>query len=94
MRRIRNITEGPDAEVAAELAVAERAVRRAMSLVEIKHRAASGDYDARRAVSHVRRDLERCMEALRSVRPVGTIGNEQEAPPVPRRTPVRPEVTK
>ena len=93
MRRIRNTTDGPDAEVAAELAVASRAVRRAMSLVEGHHRAASGDYDARRATARVRRDLERCLEVLRSVRPVGTVGDEQEAPPVPRRTPAQSEVT-
>lgn len=93
MRRIRNTAEGPDADVAAELVAAERAVRRAMSIVETQHRAASGDYDARRAVARVRRDLERCLEALRSVRPIGTVGGEQEAPPVPRRTPVPPEVT-
>jgi hypothetical protein len=92
MRRIRNTTDGPDAEVAAELAVASRAVRRAMSLVEGRHRAAAGDYDARRATARVRRDLERCLEVLRSVRPVGTVGDEQEAPPVPRRTPAQSEV--
>lgn len=84
MRRIRTATEGPDGQVAAELAVAERAVRRAMSFVEGQHRAASGNYDARRAVARVRRDLERCIEVLRSVHSVGVVGDDQEQP-TPRR---------
>lgn len=88
MPRIRATTEGPDAQVAAELAVAERAIRRAMLPVDAQHRAASGDYDARRAVARVRRDLERCLDSIRSVRPLGTVGDGRkpvDASPVPAR---------
>lgn len=88
MPRIRATTEGPDAQVAAELAVAERAIRRAMLPVEAQHRAASGDYDARRAVARVRRDLERCLDSIRSVRPIGTVGDGRgidTPPPAPAR---------
>lgn len=94
MRRNRTTdTNETDAAVAAELAAAERSVRRALAVIDGRRRAASGDFDARRSVARVRRDLERCVEAIRSVRPVGTVGGDtQEAPPVARRTPVPTEV--
>lgn len=90
----RNRSNNPDdAAVAAELAAAERSVRRAIAVIDGRRRAASGDFDTRRAVARVRRDLERCVEALRSVRPVGTVGGgTSEAPSVARRTPVPTEV--
>lgn len=95
MRRTRTNTEAneTDAAVSAELAAAERSIRRALAVLDGRRRAASGDFDARRAVARVRRDLERCVEALRSVRLVGTVGGgTPEAPPVARRTPVPTEV--
>ena len=91
MPRIRNSTDGVDAAVAKELAVAERSVRRAMSLIEVQRRAAFGDFDGRRAIARTHRDLERCIETLRGVRPVGTVGGEPEAPPPPRRQNTVPE---
>ena len=92
MPRIRTATEGADAEVAAELAVAEQAVRRALGIVAKRHRAAVGNYDLRRNISRVHRDLDRCIEALRAVRAGGMVGDAAEAPPTPRRTPVPLEV--
>lgn len=86
----RNRSDNPDdAAVAVELAAAERAVRRAIAIVDGRRRTASGDYDARRVVARTRRDLERCIEALRSVRPVGTVGDDAPGAdrPVARRTP-------
>jgi len=88
MPRIRATTEGPDAQVAAELAVAERAVRRAVAALDGPHRAARGDYDARRAVARVRRDLGRCLDSIRSVRLIGTVDDGRDTdtpPPVPAR---------
>jgi len=93
MRRFRADTTEHDAAVAAELAVAERAVRRALAALDGQRRASFGDFDARRAVARTRRDLERCAEAIRAVRPVGTVGGEPDAAPPPRRTAPPPEVT-
>lgn len=92
MRRFRSSTTEHDAAVAAELATAERAVRRAIAALEGQRRATFGDFDARRAVARTRRDLERCVEVLRSVRPVGTVGGDpNDAPPTREPSPT-PEV--
>ena len=92
MRRLRTESVGHDAAVAAELAVAERAVRRALAALDGQRRASFGDFDARRAVARTRRDLERCAEAIRAVRPVGTVGGEPDAEPPTRRPAPTPEV--
>jgi hypothetical protein len=92
MRRYRSASDH-DAAVAAELATAERALRRALAALDGPRRDAFGDFDARRAVARTRRDLERCVEAVRAVRPVGTVGGESEVPsPPPPRRPAPPEV--
>ncbi|NBQ99345.1 MAG: hypothetical protein EBT79_02220 [Actinobacteria bacterium] len=92
MRRLRPESAEHDAAVAAELAVAERAVRRALAALDGQRRASFGDYDARRAVARTRRDLERCIEAIRAVRPVGTVGGEPDAKPTARRPATSHEV--
>lgn len=73
MRRSVDPTTEHDKAIAVELAIAEKALHRALSLTAGPRRASFGDFNIRREVSRTQRDIERCIDSIRKVHLIGDL---------------------